>query len=96
MITVGVCLVPFGTTYAQAREAAQRLDTLGFDSVWLWDHYVSWDDPRESVLECWTTLSGLAEATRRIKLAAHTLCIALNRLLGNPDWLRIKHLAFPS
>lgn len=30
------------------------------------------------------------------KLAAHTLSIALNRLLGNPNWLRIKHLAFPS
>jgi hypothetical protein len=30
------------------------------------------------------------------KLTAHTLCIALNRLLGNPDWLRIKRLAFPT
>jgi hypothetical protein len=30
------------------------------------------------------------------KLTAHTLCIYLNRLLGNPDWLRIKALAFPN
>ena len=30
------------------------------------------------------------------KLTAHTLCIYLNRLLGNPDWLRIKTLAFPT
>ena len=30
------------------------------------------------------------------KLAAHTLCIALNRWLGDPDWLRIAHLTFPS
>jgi hypothetical protein len=30
------------------------------------------------------------------KLAAHTLCIYLNRLLGNPEWLRIKQLAFPA
>jgi len=29
------------------------------------------------------------------KLAAHTLCIYLNRLLDNPDYLRIKRLAFP-
>jgi hypothetical protein len=29
------------------------------------------------------------------KLTAHTLCIYLNRLLGNPDFLQIKHLAFP-
>lgn len=30
------------------------------------------------------------------KLTAHTLCIYLNRLRGNPDWLRIKQLAFPT
>jgi hypothetical protein len=30
------------------------------------------------------------------KLTAHTLCIYLNRLLGNPEWLRLKALAFPS
>ena len=29
------------------------------------------------------------------KRTAHTLCIYLNRLLGNPHWLRIKALAFP-
>jgi hypothetical protein len=29
------------------------------------------------------------------KLTAHTLCIYLNRLLGNPQWLQIKALAFP-
>ena len=28
------------------------------------------------------------------KLAAHTLCIYLNRLLGDPDFLQIKKLAF--
>jgi hypothetical protein len=30
------------------------------------------------------------------KLAAHTLCIYLNRLLGNADFLHIKALAFPA
>jgi len=29
------------------------------------------------------------------KLAAHTLCIYINRLLGKPDFLQIKSLAFP-
>jgi hypothetical protein len=29
------------------------------------------------------------------KLTAHTLCIYINRLLGNPDFLQIKALAFP-
>lgn len=30
------------------------------------------------------------------KLTAHTLCIYLNRVLGNHNWLRIKQVAFPS
>lgn len=30
------------------------------------------------------------------KLAAQTLCIYLNRLLGNPDFLQIKSLAYPN
>jgi hypothetical protein len=29
------------------------------------------------------------------KLTAHTLCIKINRLLGQPDVLRIKALAWP-
>ena len=29
------------------------------------------------------------------KLAAHTLCIYINRLLGKPEFLQIKALAFP-
>jgi DDE family transposase len=29
------------------------------------------------------------------KLAAHTLCIYINRVLGKPDFLQIKSLAFP-
>lgn len=30
------------------------------------------------------------------KLTAHTLCIFLNRVLGNPNFLQIKALAFPN
>ncbi len=40
------------------------------------------------------TFSGLS-ARLHGKLAAHTLCICINRLLGKADFLHIKHLAFP-
>lgn len=40
------------------------------------------------------TFAGL-KARLYTKLTAHTLCIYINRLLGNPDWLQIKHLAMP-
>jgi alkanesulfonate monooxygenase SsuD/methylene tetrahydromethanopterin reductase-like flavin-dependent oxidoreductase (luciferase family) len=70
MIPIGISLPTFGVRYADLRAAAQLLDTLGYESIWLWDHYVSWNDPRESVLECWTTLAGLASATARIRLGS--------------------------
>lgn len=41
------------------------------------------------------SFSGLC-ARLHTKLAAHTLCIYLNRLLSNPNWLQIKALAFPN
>jgi len=41
------------------------------------------------------SFSGLC-ARLYTKLTAHTLCIQLNRMLGNPEWLQIKGLAFPT
>ena len=41
------------------------------------------------------TFSGLC-ARLYTKLTAHTLCIHINRLLGVPDYLQIKQLAFPN
>jgi IS5 family transposase len=41
------------------------------------------------------TFGGLC-ARLQTKLAAHTLCIYLNRVLGQPDWLQIKALAYPN
>ena len=41
-----------------------RRRSRGFESVWTWDHLLSFNDDDEPVLECWTLLAGLAEATR--------------------------------
>jgi alkanesulfonate monooxygenase SsuD/methylene tetrahydromethanopterin reductase-like flavin-dependent oxidoreductase (luciferase family) len=68
MIAVGFCLATFGTRYTQLREAARLIDELGFVSLHVWDHYVSWDNLDESVLEAWTTLAGLAEMTSRVRI----------------------------
>lgn len=68
MIPIGISLPTFSVRYAELRAAAEALDALGYDSVWLWDHYVSWRNPGEPVLECWASLAGLASATTRIKL----------------------------
>ena len=41
------------------------------------------------------TLGGLC-ARLYTKLTAHTLCVYINRLLGAPEYLKIKKLAFPN
>jgi alkanesulfonate monooxygenase SsuD/methylene tetrahydromethanopterin reductase-like flavin-dependent oxidoreductase (luciferase family) len=68
MLEIGFCLSTFGTRYIQLREAALLIEALGFASIHVWHHYVAWPDPQESVLEAWTTLASLAEATQRVRL----------------------------
>ena len=75
---VGICLVPFGTTYSECREAAIAVEESGFESLWTWDHLLSFNDDDEPVLECWTLLSGLAEATQSVKLGSFVANV-LNR-----------------
>ena len=75
---VGICIVPFGTTYLECREVALAVEASGFESVWTWDHLLSFNDDEEPVLECWTLLAALAEATRSVKLGSFVANV-LNR-----------------
>lgn len=68
MIAIGFCLSTFGTRYKQLREAAKHIDEFGFASLHVWDHYVAWPDPNESVLEAWTTLAALAGVTNHARI----------------------------
>ena len=49
---------------------AQRLEALGFDSLWVSDYFCSPYDARAGWLECWTLLAGLAARTSRIRLGS--------------------------
>jgi len=49
-------------------DVGRTAEEAGFDSLWVWDHFVDlarWEDP---LLEGWMMLSYLAAATERIKL----------------------------
>ena len=68
----GVTLPQWGATWAEAKEAALLAEEVGFDSVWVADHFlgVGPDDP----LEAWTEMSAVAAITRRIEIGFLVLC----------------------
>jgi alkanesulfonate monooxygenase SsuD/methylene tetrahydromethanopterin reductase-like flavin-dependent oxidoreductase (luciferase family) len=75
-------LVPMGEHYADMRAAALAAEEAGFDGLWTWDHLRDPDgDDGPGVPEAWTTLTALAEATRRIVLGPLVLNVA-NRAPG--------------
>ena len=52
-------------------DVGQRAEAAGFDTIWVWDHFVQlrrWEDP---LLEGWMALAYLAAATRRVRLGTH-------------------------
>jgi len=56
-------------------QVARLADELGYDSLWLYDHFHNVPRPsHETVFECWTTLSALSQITRRIRLGQMVGC----------------------
>jgi len=52
---------------------AKKAEQLGYDSVWVSDHFVS-PNGRSCGLETWTVLSALASSTHKIRLGTYVLC----------------------
>jgi F420-dependent oxidoreductase-like protein len=73
LVKFGVVLPQYGVDYGTVREVAIECERLGFDSLWLEDHFMPWGlQPKLPTLECWITLASLAMVTSRIRLG--TLC----------------------
>jgi alkanesulfonate monooxygenase SsuD/methylene tetrahydromethanopterin reductase-like flavin-dependent oxidoreductase (luciferase family) len=50
--------------------AAQRAEAAGFESVWIWDHFVSRGRLTDPMLECWSMLAAASVATTRVRLGS--------------------------
>src|SRR5689334_7069863 len=58
-------------------EVAQQADRLGFESIWLFDHFHTVPRPTDEItFESFTTLSALAALTSRVRLGHVVICTA--------------------
>jgi probable F420-dependent oxidoreductase len=87
---VGVALPHYDFSYPDGRKAdleatidfAQRVEELGFDSVWVSDHFFldlaryGGSTERHASLEAMTTLAAVAMETERVRLGTLVLCEA--------------------
>jgi alkanesulfonate monooxygenase len=58
-------------------EYGVRVEELGYDSVWVWDHILLGVEPNFPIIDSLTVLTGIAARTRRIKLGTGILVLPL-------------------
>jgi alkanesulfonate monooxygenase SsuD/methylene tetrahydromethanopterin reductase-like flavin-dependent oxidoreductase (luciferase family) len=68
-VRLGVLLWSQATDWPAYEDAARRVDTLGYDHLWAWDHlYAIFGDPLQPIFEGWMSLAAWAKATKRVRL----------------------------
>jgi F420-dependent oxidoreductase-like protein len=56
---------------------AQQAESLGFESVWLFDHFTTVPQPKDELtFESFTSLTALAALTKRVRLGHIVICTA--------------------
>jgi alkanesulfonate monooxygenase SsuD/methylene tetrahydromethanopterin reductase-like flavin-dependent oxidoreductase (luciferase family) len=72
-----------GRDFERMVAVARRVEELGLDSIWLYDHLQTRGGDPHPVLECWTSLAALARETSRVRLGQIVTCA----LYRNPGLL---------
>ena len=68
-VKLGVLLWSQSTDWRSFETAARRVDELGYESLWTWDHlYAIFGDPYQPIFEGYATLAAWAKVTRQVRL----------------------------
>ncbi|HET7168214.1 MAG TPA: LLM class flavin-dependent oxidoreductase [Candidatus Limnocylindrales bacterium] len=68
-LKTGILLWSQAAGWPEMLDAARRVDRLGYDHLWTWDHlYAIFGDPYQPIVEGWTALAAWAMATDRTRL----------------------------
>ena len=66
---LGILLWNQATDWPAYEAAAKRVDGLGYDSLWAWDHlYAIFGDPHQPIFEGYTTLAAWSKVTTDVRL----------------------------
>jgi F420-dependent oxidoreductase-like protein len=67
--------VPLEEQWPTMLDVATRVETLGYDSLWVYDHFHTVPDPtQESTFEAWSLMAALAVTTERVRLGQMCTC----------------------
>jgi len=66
---IGINLWSQGGSWAQLLETAERVDRLGYEHLWTWDHLKAiFGDPDQPIVEGWTAVTAWAMRTQNVKV----------------------------
>ena len=67
--------VPVAEQWPAMLAAARKIEDLGYDSAWVYDHFHTIPHPtQEATYECWTLMAALAASTTKVRLGQMCTC----------------------